>query len=233
MQYNNVKVKHDDLTFYASRFTPVMISADVGFEIISVSHANTIFERLMIDILSAFGLSSAAGLNAYLPLLIVGLLARFTDLITLNKPWDILENPWVLALLTLLLLIEMTADKIPAVDTLNDTIQTFIRPAAGAILFASSHNVISDMSPVLALALGLFAAGGMHAVKATARPVVTATTAGVGNPIVSTAEDIASAVMTLVAIILPFLAAIFVVILGFFVARWFWRRRTRAAATPW
>ena len=184
----------------------------------------------MIDILSAFGLSSAAGLNAYLPLLIVGLLARYTDLVTLQKPWDILESPWVLALLAVLLVIEMTADKIPAVDTVNDAIQTFVRPAAGAILFASSNNIISDMSPVLALAVGLLAAGGMHTVKATARPVVTATTAGVGNPIVSFVEDVVSAVMTLIAILLPAIAAILVLVAGFFVGRWFWRRRRHAPA---
>jgi hypothetical protein len=183
----------------------------------------------MIEILSAFGLSSAAGLNAYLPLLIVGLLARYTDLIHLQQPWDILENPWVLGILVVLLVIEMTADKIPAVDSVNDAIQTFIRPAAGAILFASSHNVISDMSPVLAVAVGLLAAGGMHAVKATARPVVTATTAGVGNPIVSVAEDVMSITMTLVAVIMPVIAAILVVVAGFFSFRWLWRRRHRTA----
>ena len=183
----------------------------------------------MIDIFSAFGLSSAAGLNAYLPLLIVGLMARFTDLITLQHPWDILENPWVLGLLTALLIVEMVADKIPAVDTFNDSIQTLIRPAAGAILFASSNNVISDMSPVLALAIGLFAAGGTHAVKATARPIVTATTAGVGNPVVSVVEDVASATVTFIAIILPTIAAIFVLVAGFFVGRWVWRRRARHA----
>ena len=183
----------------------------------------------MIDILASFGLSSAAGLNAYLPLLIVGLLARYTDLITLNHPWDLLQNPWVLGLLTLLLIIEMVADKVPAVDTLNDAIQTFIRPVAGAILFAASNHIISDMSPVLALALGLLAAGSMHAVKATARPVVTATTAGVGNPIVSFIEDVISVIITLTAIILPVLAALFVLILGFFLGRWFWRRRTNQA----
>jgi hypothetical protein len=183
----------------------------------------------MIDILSAFGLSSAAGLNAYLPLLIVGLLARFTDLITLDHPWDFLENPWVLGLLAVLLVIEMTADKIPAIDTLNDGIQTFVRPAAGAMLFASSNNIVSDMSPALALALGLFAAGGMHAVKATARPVVTATTAGVGNPVVSVIEDAISGVMTLTAILLPAIAAALVLALGFFIGRWAWRRRTSRA----
>lgn len=181
----------------------------------------------MIEILSAFGLSSAAGLNAYLPLLIVGLLARYTDLITLQSPWDTLTNPWVLGVLAILLIIEMTADKIPAVDTVNDAIQTFIRPAAGAVLFASNSNVISDMSPVLAMALGLLAAGGLHAVKATARPVVTATTAGVGNPVVSVIEDILSVAMTLIAIILPVIAAILVLIFGFFTFRWAWRRRKK------
>ena len=107
----------------------------------------------MIEVLAAFGLSAATGLNAYLPLLIVGLLARFTDLITLSTPWNTLENPWVLGVLGVLLVIEMAADKIPAVDTVNDVIQTVIRPTAGAILFAASGNVISDMSPVLAMIL--------------------------------------------------------------------------------
>jgi len=184
----------------------------------------------MIEILSAFGLSSAAGLNAYLPLLIVGLLARHTDLITLTHPWDALTTPWALGVLAVLLVIEMTADKIPAVDTLNDGIQTFIRPTAGAILFASSNNVISDMSPVLALALGLFAAGGIHAVKATARLVATATTAGLGNPVISIIEDVTAAAMALVAIILPAIAAILVLILGSFTLRWLWRRRSVAPA---
>ena len=82
----------------------------------------------MIDMLSAFGLSAATGLNAYLPLLIVGLLARFTDLVTLKAPWDTLENPWVLGVLAVLLVIEMTVDKIPAVDSVNDVIQTVVRP---------------------------------------------------------------------------------------------------------
>ncbi len=76
----------------------------------------------MIEVLAAFGLSAATGLNAYLPLLIVGLLARFTDLITLNAPWNTLENPWVLGVLFVLLVIETVADKVPAVDSINDVI---------------------------------------------------------------------------------------------------------------
>ena len=181
----------------------------------------------MIDVLSAFGLSASSGLNAYLPLLIVGLLARFTDLITLKAPWNTLENPWVLGVLAVLLLIEMTVDKIPAADTINDVIQTVIRPAAGAILFAASGNVISDISPVLAMVCGLLVAGGVHAVKATARPMVTATTAGVGNSVVSVTEDVVSGVTATVAIVWPALAAVIILMFLALFLWWYVRRRQR------
>jgi hypothetical protein len=179
----------------------------------------------MIHLLAAFGLSAATGLNAYLPLLIVGLLARYTDLIVLRSPWDALANAWVLGVLAVLLVIEMTADKIPAVDSLNDVIQTVIRPTAGAILFAASSNVISEMSPVLAMICGVLVAGGVHAVKATVRPAITATTAGIGNPIISTAEDVVSGATTLIAVLLPGLAAILVVLVAVALVWWVVRRR--------
>jgi len=181
----------------------------------------------MIDVLSAFGLAAATGLNAYLPLLIVGLLARYTDLVTLRPPFNALENAWVLGVLGVLLLIEMTVDKIPAADTVNDVIQTVVRPAAGAIIFAASANVISDVHPAMAIICGLLAAFSVHAVKATARPVVTATTAGVGNPIVSTAEDVAAGVTTVLAILVPALAATVIIALVAFLAWRLLRRRQR------
>ncbi len=184
----------------------------------------------MVDILAAFGLSAATGLNAYLPLLIVGLLARYTDLITLKAPWDTLTNPWVLGVLVILLAIEVVVDKIPAVDSVNDTIQTIIRPVAGAILFAASANVISEMSPVLGMICGLLMAGGVHAAKATVRPVITATTAGIGNPVVSTIEDVISGTTTLVAVLLPTLAAVVVLMIVAAFGWWYVRRRRRRTA---
>jgi hypothetical protein len=80
------------------------------------------------DIAGAMGLSTSAGLNAYLPLLVVALAARYTTLIQLNEPWDVMTSGWVIAVLVVLLLIEMTVDKIPVVDTINDSIQTIGRP---------------------------------------------------------------------------------------------------------
>lgn len=177
----------------------------------------------MMGIFAAFGLAAATGLNAYLPLLIVGLLARFTDLIVLKAPWNALSQPAVLVVLAVLLAIEMTVDKIPAVDSVNDVIQTVFRPAAGAILFAASGNAIGDVSPVLAMICGLLVAGGVHAAKTSARPAVTAGTLGAGNPVVSLAEDVVSGVTTLVSIIAP------VVLAGLVLAGLFWifRRRGR------
>lgn len=180
-------------------------------------------------VFTAFGLATAAGLNAYLPLLIVALMARFTDLITLAPPWDALTSPWVIGLLAVLLAIEIVADKVPAVDHANDVIQTVVRPAAGAILFAANGNVISDMTPVLALILGILAAGSVHAAKATFRPVVTATTGGLGNPVVSTVEDIISAALTVLAILVPVLTFVLLLALIFLVWRWWRQRKARTA----
>ena len=183
-----------------------------------------------MSVLTAFGLATAAGLNAYLPLLVVALLARFTDLLTLEPPWDTLESWWVIGVLAVLLVIEMLVDKVPAVDSVNDAIQTFIRPAAGAILFAASAGIIRDASPVLALVCGLLIAGGVHAAKATARPVVTGTTAGTLNPVVSVLEDIVSLVVSVVAIVVPILALLILAVAIIWFIRWRRRRRERLAA---
>lgn len=183
----------------------------------------------MIDILAAFGLSSSAGFNAYLPILITGLLARYTDLLTLAEPWNALENPWVLLVIAVLLLIEIAADKIPLIDTVNDFAQSLMRPAAGAILFAASSNAVSDLNTGLALILGLLAAGGVHTAKTAARPVVTASTGGTGNAVVSAGEDGVAAVMAITAIVVPVVAAILVLILGSAIV-WFWLRRKRRRA---
>ncbi len=187
----------------------------------------------MIDIFSAFGLSSAAGFNAYLPLLIVGLLSRFTPLVDLQAPWDTLENPWVLLVLAILLLIEMTVDKIPAVDTVNDIIQTVVRPAAGAILFAMNGNAVADVHPAFALILGLLVAGSVHAVKASARPAITVGTAGLANPVVSVIEDIISGLTTLLALLMPVLGILLLLLLLAMLWRWRRKRRQKQIASHW
>lgn len=183
----------------------------------------------LTNVVTAFGLATAAGLNAYLPLLVVALLARFTDLLTLEPPWDTLESWWVIGILAVLLAIELLVDKVPAVDSINDVIQTFIRPVAGAILFAASAGIVSEASPVLALVCGLLISGGVHAAKATARPIVTGTTAGTLNPIVSVLEDIFSLLVAILAIVVPALALLILAAVLIWFIRWRMRRRRRLA----
>ena len=178
---------------------------------------------------AAFGLAGSAGLNAYIPLLMVAVAAHYplnNPLVKLAEPYDMLGSPWAIALLSVLLVIEMTVDKVPAIDSLNDILQTFIRPAAGAFLFAASANVITDISPVLTIAAGILVAGGVHATKVIARPAVTATTAGTGNWLVSLIEDITAFAISLMAILLPLLAGMFVLAVGVLVLV-IWRRRRR------
>jgi len=147
----------------------------------------------------------------------------------LSDPWDLLANPWVLIVLGILVIIEMLADKIPAVNHLNDAIQTFVRPAAGAIAFAASANVITDIHPVLALICGLLVAGSVHAVKSVAvRPAVTAATGGAGNVPVSIAEDIFSTVMSILAIVIPIMVAVILIVMIVLFFQWRQRRREKA-----
>jgi hypothetical protein len=180
-----------------------------------------------IGIFTSFGLSTSAGLNAYLPLLIVALVGRFTDWIRLNEPFHALTSWWVIGVLVVLTTIEILADKIPVVDTANDTLQTFIRPVAGAILFAANANAIAEVHPILAMICGLLVAGTVHVVKSTARPVVTATTAGAANPVVSTGEDILAGITAVLSILLPVLLAIVLLVATVIIGWWLWSIRRR------
>lgn len=184
--------------------------------------------ELLTGVFAAFGLSASAGLNAYIPLLVIALLARFTDLIQLNAPWDTLTSWWIIGLLIVLSIIEFFADKIPAINHVNDAIQTIVRPVAGAIVFAASANVISDVHPVLALGAGVLVSGTVHAVKSAAvRPAVTATTGGAGNIPVSFAEDIIATFLSVFAIILPFVIGIILLMFSTLIVWLIWRRMKR------
>jgi hypothetical protein len=177
-------------------------------------------------LLSAFGLSASAGLNAYIPLLIIALTARLRpDLLTLAQPYDMLATWWAIGVLAVLLVIEVLADKVPMVDHLNDALGLFVRPAAGAVLFASAAGTVSFLDPRLALVLGFLVAGVTHGAKATARPVVTATTGGLGNPVVSTMEDVAAFLTSIVALVAPILIGVALLALAVLAVLW-WASRS-------
>jgi Domain of unknown function (DUF4126) len=174
-------------------------------------------------VLTGLGLATAAGLNAYVPLLVVGLLGRL-GFLDLTAPYDSLSSTPALIVLGILLAIEVLADKVAGVDSVNDVIQTVVRPAAGALLAAGAIGIGTDLPPWVGVVAGILAAGSVHAGKAVARPVVNVSTGGVGAPVVSVLEDTTSLVASLLAILAPLLLVVLVVVLAFVLRSW-WRRR--------
>lgn len=186
----------------------------------------------MIAALTGIGLATSAGLNAFIPLLTIGLLARLTDLVSLPGGWGWLGNGWVLALLGLMLIIDVVADKVPAIDHLNDVLQTAIRPTSGGIVFSagmgSTTAAVTDPSAFVGTrAFGVFVIGvllalAVHVVKATVRAVINLTTSGAGAPIVSTLEEAAALATSVAALLLPLLV---IAILLALVLAGVWARR--------
>lgn len=182
-------------------------------------------------LLTGLGLAAPAGLNAYIPLLVLALAARFSSSVTLAPPFDALSSTWAIAIILLLLTVELVVDKVPGADHINDLFQTIIRPAAGALLAIAATSEAVSINPVLAGALGLSAAGAVHAAKVTTRATSTATTVGLFNPIISFGEDLLAAISSITAIFLPL--AVLVFLIGFigFVIFGLVRRLRRTPAT--
>jgi len=199
----------------------------------------------MIELLTGTGLALAAGLNAWIPLVVLGALDRFTDLVELPPAWAWLSNEWVLLVLVVLLAIEFIADKVPGLDSVNDLVQTVVRPTAGGIVFGTGIDattaVVTDPESFFAsnawvpVAIGAGLALLVHLVKAGARPVVNAATFGFGAPAVSAAEDAGSFALAFAAVLAPVLVVFGVIalVVGLvLVARRRRARRTAATVHP-
>ncbi len=150
----------------------------------------------------------------------------------------------MLIILGILLVIEIVADKIPIVDTVNDWIQTIIRPAAGGIVFGAGTGATTALvedpaaffqsNQWVPIVSGIVIALFVHGGKMLVRPAINAATLGVGAPVVSTAEDISSVLMSVFAILLPILVLLGIagLVIGFIALyrRATRRRRERQAA---
>lgn len=196
-----------------------------------------------MELLTGFGLATAAGLNAYIPLLALGLLSRFTDLVALPAGWAWLENGWVMAIVAVLLVVEIVADKIPALDTVNDTIQTFVRPTAGGIVFGSGTaaetaavtdpGAFAQSGQWIPVAIGVVTALVVSLTKTAVRPAANVASAGVAAPVLSTVEDVTSVGLVIVAILLPVPVLVALVLMAWGAFRlWRWRRRRAKSTHP-
>jgi len=194
---------------------------------------------LITNLLGAIGLGAATGLNAWIPLFGLGLAERL-GVVSLGSPFDVLGSTPVLIVLGVLFALDLVGDKIPVVDHVLHLFGFVIAPVSGAIVFAAQDSLVANSHPVLAVVAGMTLGGLVHTGRSALRPAVTASTVGVGNPVVSTIEDIVSTVLTVLAILVPVLAFVFLVgVVAFAVLRWRrWQdrraagRAVRAAAGP-
>ncbi len=162
-------------------------------------------ETALGAVLAAFGLSGAAGLNAWLPLFGSALAARL-DWVELAAPLDDLTSNLAIAVLGVLTVADFVGDKIPVVDHVLHVLGLGVAPASGAVLFAGQTGDETGLPTLLAILLGGGTAGIVHAIRAAVRPVSTAATAGLGNPVVSLGEDAGSLALVVLAFALPVLA---------------------------
>lgn len=173
----------------------------------------------------AVTLAAVAGLRAWLPLLAAGILSRL-GIADLGASFGWLGSWPALSLLGGATVLEVVGDKIPAVDHVLDAVGTVVRPLTGTLAAAAALVHVQD--PLIALVIGLVVGAPIalapHAAKTTLRGVSTTTTAGLGNPVLSLIEDGVSLVLTLLAFVVPLLAASMVALLLWLAWRWLRRR---------
>lgn len=203
-----------------------------GTELAGLLVTPTSITTAVAYLLAALGLSSSAGLRAYLPLLALGIGSHVTapngqPYLQLQPDLATLGSPPVLALLGVLVVVEFLVDKVPVVDHVSDLVHTVVRPIAGALALAGIQNPISDHSQLAAALVGGALALGVHGLKAGTRAGVTATTAGIGNPVVSLIEDILVVVVSVLLVVAPLLG--FLVLVAFLLVVWRVLRRVARA----
>ncbi len=182
----------------------------------------------LLSIFLGVGLSAACGFRIFVPLLVMSI-ASLSGQLTLAPEFEWIGTYPALAAFGIATIFEISAYYIPWVDNLLDTIAIPAATVAGTIVMASA---VSEMSPFLKWGLAVIVGGGVagtvQGFTSITRIASTATTGGLGNPVVSTAEAGGSLVMSILAIAVPVLAAIAVVAILFFALRkiyvWFIKR---------
>ena len=184
--------------------------------------------EIVYALLIGLGIAAATGLRVFLPLLGLALAGRFGGLPVADDMQWLLSDAALVALATATL-VEIAAYYLPLVDHLLDAVTTPLALIAGTLATVAMLGGIDD--PVLrwglALVAGSGAAGTVQAGSVLARAASTATTGGLGNPLVSTFEWLGALLLTLLALLVPVLV---VVVLAVVAVRLL-RRRARRGTT--
>lgn len=165
---------------------------------------------ILIHLALGFSLAACAGLRAFLPLLVIGLMSRF-GYFQAGQGFAWIGSDCALIVFAAATVFEILGDKFPALDHFLDTCGLVIKPVAGSILFAS---VIINMDPMYAVIFGIIAGGGIsgliHVKKSALRLLSTGMTLGFANPVISVIEDFCSGFGVLLSIVAPVLALIII-----------------------
>jgi len=181
---------------------------------------------LLLSLLAGLGLSAASGLNAYLPLLILVLADRISGSFNLPGPYDAASSNVGIVIILVVMAVELIGDKLPRFDHVNDMIHTPIRALLGGFCFMAVAAEVGDLNVWVGGVIGLLVAGGISYWKMKMRPVITATTTGIGNPIISLQEDAVTIILSIVAVAWPWGVAFLLPLLGW----WIYRAETRMAS---
>ena len=196
----------------------------------SVSAAAGPLQTWVLPALLGLGLASATGLRTFLPLLMLALAARFEMFgVRLIDQMDWLVSWPAIAALTTATVAEFAGDKVPAIDHALNAVGYVTRPIAGAVAAGSVFWGVDPAAAAIAgLIVGAPAALAFNAAQTGVRVGSTATTGGLGNPVVSLIEDVLAFLTVIVAFLAPILIPIVLVGLAIVVFRLARRIRDRS-----
>ncbi|WP_340198873.1 DUF4126 domain-containing protein [Ascidiimonas sp. W6] len=181
----------------------------------------------IISIFLGIGLAASAGFRVFLPLFVLSLVT-YLDMWQLNESWGWIGSLGALIIFGVAMVAEIFAYYIPWFDNLLDSIAIPLATIAGTAVMVST---VADMTPAITWTLAIIAGGGTAtAIKGAAsatRLTSTATTGGVGNPVVSTIETGTSMLVSVASVFLPVLAVVLVIIILFVVFLFYRKIRPR------
>lgn len=183
----------------------------------------------LISICLGIGLAASVGFRVFLPLFALSLAAHY-NLWELNDNWQWIGSTAALITFGVATLVEILGYYIPFIDNLLDSIAVPLAAIAGTAVMVST---VADLSPAVTWALAIIAGGGTAAAisggSGATRLASTATTAGIGNPIVSTVETGTSIVLTIVSLIVPVIGFLLVVLVLIIIFRLYKKIKSRPA----
>lgn len=181
---------------------------------------------LIVSLGRSLGFSLTSGVNLYATVAILGLATRY-EWVDLPAQYRVFASDWVIGLALLLYAVEFVADKVPWIDSIWDSVHTFIRPVGGALIAVAT---LGEASPTLEVIIGLLGgtiAAGSHFTKASTRIAANTSPEPFSNWALSFMEDAFVFALGLLALMFPvaaFVVTIVIVLTIVLALRWIFRK---------